>query len=325
MFKTRITEMLGITHPLLMGGMQWLCRGPFVASAAEAGIMPFITAETFPDAEQLRSEIHLTRRLTAKPFGVNISMLPEVVHRERTLSFARVAAEERVTAVETAGRDPSFLIPVLHEAGVKVLHKVPSLRFARKAAEAGVDAVIMLGLECGGHAGMNGVPMMVVIPRATEELDIPVIAAGGIVDARGFAAALALGADGVLMGTRFAATEESPMHPNIKRKYTETGELDTVIIMSSLKNPLRCFRNRATEQVLQMEERNAPLGEILSIVGGKIGRDCYETGDAEGAAFPCSWGSALIKDIMPIQAVVDGIIEGAHTILDKMKSMEVAR
>lgn len=325
MFTTRITEMLGIRHPILMGGMQWLCRGPFVAAAAEAGIMPFITAESFPDAKELRNEIRLTRTLTANPFGVNISMLPEVVHQERTLSFAQVAAEEGVTAVETAGRDPSFIVSLLHEAGVKVFHKVPSIRFARKAAEAGVDAIIMLGLECGGHAGMNGVPIMVIIPRAVDELGIPVIAAGGIVDARGFAAALSLGAEGVLMGTRFAATSESPMHPDIKKKYLEVGELDTVIIMNSIRNPLRCFSNRATGEVLRMEERNAPLSEILTIVGGKIGRACYESGDAEGAAFPCSWGSALIHDIMPIREVVDGIVEGAHAIISRIKSMETGR
>jgi len=325
MFRTRITEMLGIEHPVLMGGMQWLCRGPFVAAAAEAGVMAFITAETFADAGELRNEIKMTRGLTARPFGVNISMLPEVVHEERTLSFARIAAEEKVPVVETAGRDPSFMVPMLREAGVKVFHKVPSLRFAKKAVDAGVDAVIMLGLECGGHAGMNGVPIMVIIPRAVDELPVPVIAAGGITDARGFAAALALGADAVLMGTRFAATVESPMHENIKRKYLETGELDTVLIMSSIRNPLRCFRNRATGEVLRLEGNGAPLEDILAIVGGRIGRACYENGDAEGAAFPCSWGTALIDEIKPIKQVVTEIIDGAHGIFSKMKSMETER
>jgi nitronate monooxygenase len=324
MFKTKITEMLAIEHPILMGGMQWLCRAEFVAAAANAGIMAFLTAETFPSAGALRDEIREVRRLTKRPFGVNISMLPEVIHEERTLDFARVAAEERVTAVETAGRDPSFLMPVFKEAGVRVLHKVPSLRFAKKAVSAGVDAVIMLGLECGGHAGMDGVPTLVIIPRAVDELGVPVIAAGGIADARGFAAALALGAEAVLMGTRFAATIESPMHENIKKRYVGVTELDTTIIMRSIRNPLRCYRNKATEAVLAMEGRNAPLAEILAIVGGRVGRAAYDSGDAEGAAFPCSLGASLIHELKPIHEVVDEIIEGAHRILDGLKGMESA-
>jgi nitronate monooxygenase len=322
MFRTRITEMLGIEHPILMGGMQWLCRAPFVSAAAETGIMAFLTAETFPTAEALREEIRRTRELTSKPFGVNISMLPEVVHQERTLDFARVAAEEKVAAVETAGRDPSFLMPVLHDAGVKVLHKVPSLRFARKAADAGADAIIILGLECGGHAGMNGVPTLVILPLAVSELDVPVIAAGGIVDSRGFAAALALGAEAVLMGTRFAVTAESPMHGNIKQRYVECTELDTDIIMRSIRNPLRCYRNRATGEVLRLEEQGAGLPEILALVGGKVGRAAYDAGDADGAPFPCSLAASLIDGVRPIREVVDGIITDAHRIVSRMNAME---
>ncbi len=325
MFRTRITEMLRIDHPILMGGMQWLCRAPFVAAAAEAGIMAFLTAETFPSGEALREEIRRTRKLTTRPFGVNISMLPEVVHQERTLEFARAAADEKITAVETAGRDPSFLIPILHDAGVKVLHKVPSIKFALKAADAGADAVIMLGLECGGHAGMNGVPTLVILPRAVDELDVPVIAAGGIADARGFAAALALGADAVLMGTRFAVTAESPMHENIKKRYVECTELDTDIIMRSIKNPLRCYRNRATGEVLRLEEAGAGLSEILAIVGGKAGRAAYDAGDADGAPFPCSLGASLIADIKTIKEVVDDIITGAHRIISELQKMETTK
>jgi len=323
-FKTRITEMLGIRHPILMGGMQWLCRAEFIAAAADAGIMSFITAETFSSAEDLREEIRKTRTLTDRPFGVNISMLPEVVHEERTLSFARVAAEERVAAVETAGRDPSFLVPLLHDAGVKVLHKVPSLKFAHKAVLAGADAIIMLGLECGGHAGMKGIPTLVILPRAVDELKLPVIAAGGIADSRGFVAALSMGAEGVLMGTRFAVSAECPMHENIKKRYLDVSELDTSIIMTSIKNPLRCYRNSATERVLRMEERGAPLAEILTVVGGKIGKAALESGDSDGAAFPCSLGAALIKEIKPVKQVVEDIIDGAHSIIKNLQKMETS-
>ncbi len=317
--------MLGIRHPILMGGMQWLCRAEFIAAAAGAGIMSFITAETFPDAEDLRKEIRKARSLTDCPFGVNISMLPEVVHEERTFSFARVAAEERVAAVETAGRDPSFLVPLLHKAGVKVLHKVPSLKFAHKAVLAGADAIIILGLECGGHAGMNGIPTLVILPRAVEELGVPIIAAGGIVDSRGFVAALSMGAEGVLMGTRFAASVECPMHEAIKKRYCGVSELDTAIIMQSIKNPLRCFKNLATEKVLRMEERGAPLTEILTVVGGKIGKAALESGDSDGAAFPCSLGASLIREIKPIKEIVQDIVDGAHAIIEKLHGLEFSQ
>lgn len=314
--------MLGIEHPILMGGMQWLCKAEFIASAAEAGIMSFLAAETFPSAEALRQEIKKTRQMTNKPFGVNISMLPEVVHEDRALEFAQVAAEEGVVAVETSGRDPSFLIPILHEAGVKGFHKVSLIRYAKKAIQGGADAIIILGYECGGHPGRSDVPTSIILPRAVDELNVPIVAAGGIVDARGFAAALSMGADGVLMGTRFAVTAESPMHDNIKKRYIEVTEMDTTLIMKSLKNPLRCYKNWATDEVLKMEARGATLEEILTIVGGKIGRAAYESGDAEGAPFPCSMGAAMIKEINPIKQVVSEIIEGAHRILADLRKME---
>ncbi len=324
MFKTRITEMLGIEYPLFMGGMQWLSTAEFVAPAAEAGIMAFLTAETFQSAEELRAEIRKTRGMTDRPFGVNISMLPEVAKggEERSVNFARVAAEEGVAAVETAGRDPSFLVPILNEAGIKIFHKAPAIRYAKKAVAGGVDGIIILGYECGGHPGMFDIPIMVILPRAVDELNVPIIAAGGIADARGFAAALAMGADGVLMGTRFAATRESTMHENFKQKYVEATELDTVHIMRSLRNPLRCYRNSAVEKVLDMEARSATLEELLTIVGGKKGRAAYEAGDWERAPFPCSQAVGMIHEIKTIKEVVTEIIEGAHKILSNLRSLE---
>lgn len=316
--------MLGIEYPLFMGGMQWLSTAEFVAPAAEAGIMSFITAETFPTTEELRDEIRKTREMTDKPFGVNISMLPEVAGGgdERSINFARVAAEEGVIAVETAGRDPSFLVPILADAGVKVFHKVPALRYAKKAVAGGVDGIIILSSECGGHPGMFDIPMMVILPRAVDELDVPIVAAGGIADARGFVAALAMGADGVLMGTRFAATRESTMHENFKQKYVEATELDTVHIMRSLRNPLRCYRNSAVEQVLEMEARSATLEEILTVVGGQKGRAAYEAGDCDRAPFPCSQAVGMIREIKTISEVIAEIIEGAHEILTNLRSLE---
>ena len=203
MFQTQLTEMLGIPHPLMMGGMQWLSTAEFVAAAANAGVMAFLTAETQPTAEALREEIRKTRALTDRPFGVNISMLPELGKGERSLGFARVAAEEGVVAAETAGNDPAFLVGVLKAAGIKVFHKAPTLRFAKRAVASGVDGIIIVGFECGGHPGMDDIPLAIMLPRAVDELGVPVIAAGGIADARGFVAALCYGAAGVVMGSRF--------------------------------------------------------------------------------------------------------------------------
>ncbi len=265
--------MLGIPHPIMMGGMQWLSTAAFVAAAANAGVMAFLTAETFPTADNFREEIRKTRDLTDKPFGVNISMLPELGRGERSLGFAKVAAEERVAAAETAGNDPAFLVPVLKGGGIKIFHKVPTLRFAKKAVAGGVDGIIIVGFECGGHPGMDDVPLSIMLPRAVDELSIPVIAAGGIADARGFAAAMCYGAAGVLMGTRFVATAESTMNETMKKRYLEVTERDTTLIMRTLNNPMRCMKNWATGKALEMEARGAGLAELLTIVGGKVGRE----------------------------------------------------
>ncbi len=323
MFKTRLTEMLNITHPILMGGMQWLSTAEFVAAAANAGVMAFLTAETWPTHEAFRDEIRKTKTLTDKPFGVNISMLPELGNGERSLGFARVAAEEKVAAVETAGHDPAFLVPVLKEAGIKVFHKVPNIRFAKKAVAGGVDGIIIVGFECGGHPGMDDIPISVILPRAVDELPVPVIAAGGIADARGFAAALCYGAAGVVMGTRFVATTESTMHENIKKRYLEVMEKDTTFIMRSLKNPMRCMKNWATDTCLEMEARGAGLAELLTVVSGKIGRQMYSIGDAEGVPIACGLCACLIHEIKPISEVVDEIISGAHTLLSSIRALEV--
>ncbi len=323
MFKTRLTEMLGIPHPIMMGGMQWLSTAEFVASAANAGVMAFLTAETSPTAEALRDEIRKTRALTDKPFGVNISMLPELGKGERSLGFARVAAEEKVAAVETAGHDPAFLMPVLKEAGVKVFHKVPTIRFAKKAVAGGVDGIIIVGFECGGHPGMDDIPLSIILPKAVDELGVPVIAAGGVADARGFAAAMCYGAAGVVMGTRFVATTESTMNEKIKKRYLEVTERDTTLIMRSIKNPMRCMKNWATDTCLEMEARGAGLAELLTVVSGKIGKQMYALGDCEGVPIACGLCACLIHEIKPIAEVVDEIVSGAHKILSRLRTLEV--
>lgn len=321
-FRTRITDMLGIEHPILMGGMQWITRSEFVAAVCNAGGTGFITAETFEDDQALRREIHNARTLTDKPFGVNISMLPELGHiPDRTLRFVDVVCEERVPFVETAGRKPDLLIDRLKEADVKIIHKLTSIRHALSAQRAGVDAVTMIGFGSGGHVGLDNVANFILIPLAARRLDIPVIAGGGIADGRGFLGALAMGAEAVLLGTAFFASKESPVHPNIKDKLVRSKETDTSLIMGSLKNPARCVNNRLVDQVLNAEAKGATLQEILTLVMGGKGKVSYESGDPEIAPIACGQIAGMIDEIIPVDRIIADIISEAEELLDRLHGM----
>jgi len=321
-FKTRITEMLGIEHPILCGGMQWVTRAEFVAEIAKAGGLGFIPAETFETPEHLREEIRRTRTLTDKPFGVNISMLPKVGDvLERTLQFCDVICEERVKVVETAGRNPDAILPKLKQGGVKVIHKLTSVRHAETAERLGVDAVSLLGYGSGGHIGLNNVASFISIPMAVSHLKIPVIAAGGICDGRGFLGALAMGAEAVLMGTRFMATTECPIHPTIKEKYVQTPETDTALILSTIKNPMRCIRNRLAENVLAMEGRGATLEEILKEVPGSRMREAFVKGDPDMGVLPCGQVVGLIDGVKSVKEVLEEILSQAEELLGRLNGM----
>ncbi|MBU2547857.1 MAG: nitronate monooxygenase [Proteobacteria bacterium] len=323
-FKTRITEMLGIEHPILMGGMQWISRAEFVASVCNAGGTGFITAETMADADELRSEIRKMRTLTDKPFGVNISMLPEVGGiPERTLAFLEVVCEEGIPFVETAGRKPDLLMPRLKESGIKVIHKLTSVRHAVSAQKVGVDAVTMIGYGSGGHVGLDDVANFILIPQAVRRLDIPVIAGGGIADGRGFLGALAMGAEAVLLGTAFFASRECPVHEKIKGMIIETQETDTVLVMGSLKNPARVARNRLAEEVLAMEARGTTLEELLTKIAGRLGKEAYYTGDADMSTVPCGQAAGLIDRIRSVREIVDGILSEAEGLLDRLNGMRI--
>ncbi|MEN8246417.1 MAG: nitronate monooxygenase, partial [Thermodesulfobacteriota bacterium] len=266
MFKTRITEMLGIKYPILCGGMQWVSKAEFVASVCNAGGIGFITAESFKTPEDLRSEIKKMCDLTDQPFGVNISMVPEFGVPERSLQFCDVVAEEGVKVVETAGRSPKPLMPKLKDAGIKVIHKMTSIRHAESAQKLGVDAITLIGYGSGGHIGMDNVASFIMIPMAVSRLDIPVIAGGGVADGKGFMGALAMGAEAVLMGTAFFATKECRAHDAIKERLVQTKETETCLILNSIHNPIRCVKNKLADECLALEENNATFEEIIGAV-----------------------------------------------------------
>jgi nitronate monooxygenase len=321
-FKTKITEMLGIEHPILCGGMQWISRSDFVAEVCNAGGLGFMTAESFETAEDLRADIRKIRTLTDKPFGVNISMLPEVGRvRERTLQFCDVVCEEGVTVVETAGRSPEPIMPKLKEAGVRVIHKLTSVRHAETAQRLGVDAVTLIGFGSGGHVGLDDVASFILIPLAVSRLEIPVIAGGGICDGRGFLGALAMGAEAVLMGTRFFAATECPVHQDIKERIVEAKETDTTLIMGSIMNPARCIKNRLAEEVLAIETKGATLEEIIAKVSGGKGKIAYETGDPEMSPIPCGQIAGLIDEVKTVKEIMEDMISEADALLKRLQGM----
>jgi len=317
MFQTRVTEMLGIEHPIIMGGMGSIGRAELVAAVSNAGGLGIIGSITFTTGEELRQEIHKTRKLTDKPFGVNITRLP-AVHESPWEQFVNVVVEERVPMVETSGSSPQPFIERLKKANVKVIQKVGVVKHARSAERLGCDAVFTLGFEGAGHPTMEDVTMLNLLPRMVDAVNIPVIACGGIADARQFLAALAMGAEGVMMGTRFMLTKESLTHPNTKKAMVEAKETDTMIIQRSIGTQTRVLRNKHAEKVLEMEGRGASLEELLPVISGELGRNAMLTGDVDSGILASGQGIGLINEMLTVKEVIDNMINGAAALLKGM-------
>lgn len=324
MFNTRLTQLLGIQYPIIQGGLQWLATAQLASAVSEAGGLGIISSLSFPDRDVLRKEIRRMKELTKKPFGVNLSMLPELTKGDRTEEILEIILEEKVPVVETSGRSPEPFIQSLKREGIKLIHKVPSARFARKAESIGADAVTLVGFECGGHPGMDDVTSLVLIPIAADSIRLPIIAGGGIADARGFLAALALGADGVVMGTRFVATQECPAHPRIKEWFVRARETDTMMIQRSIRNAARVIRNKAAEKALALEQKGATLEELLAVISGQMGKKALDEGDMEGAIIACGQCVGLVHDIKSVKEVIDEVIQGAQSILQRLNAMKGA-
>ncbi len=316
--ETRITKLLGIKYPVLMGGLQWIANAEFVASVSRAGGMGFIAAASFSTKEALVREIQRCRSLTDGPFGVNISMLPEKFDEELTMEFVEAVVEQGVKAVETSGRDPSPLIHPLKQAGVKVIHKVTAPRHGRKAEQAGADAIVLVGYEAAGHPGMQEVGTFVNLPAACAQVDIPIIAAGGVCDGSSMVAALALGAEGVMMGTRFVATQECPVHDNFKQWILNADISDTVIVQRSINNALRAIRNKQAATVLEMEQAGARLKELLPYISGRKGAGCLETGNLEDGLLTAGQCAGRIHRLMTVAELIAGMVEESQGIINKL-------
>ena len=319
MFHNRLTELLGIEYPIIQGGLQWLSRAELASAVSNAGGLGIITAATFDSKEELRQEIHKARNLTDKPFGLNITFI--TAKPEKIKEDIEIIIEEGIPVVEMAGRSPEAYLRPLKEAGVKVIHKAATVRHALSAEKYGADAVVIVGVECGGHPSMDEVTSMVLIPATVDALDVPVIAGGGICDARGFMAALSLGAEGVLLGTRFMLTQECSVHLNVKQWLLAAQEADTMLVGQGTPRMRRVMRNRAAEKTAELESREAPIEELLPLIGGGLSRKTFDEGDIDTGIVPCGQVVGLIHDIPNVQEVVHNMVHGARDIAGRLHNL----
>ena len=316
--KTRITEMLGIQHPIVQGGMHFVGFAELAAAVSNAGGLGIITGLTQKTPELLAKEIARCREMTDKPFGVNLTFLPTFA-KPPYPEYIQAIIEGGVRAVETAGRNPEAYMAQMKAAGIKVIHKCTSVRHSLKAEAIGCDAVSVDGFECGGHPGEDDVPNFILLPRAAEELKIPFIASGGMADGRSLVGALALGAEGINMGTRFMATKEAPIHENVKKAIVAASELDTRLIMRKLRNTERVLNNSGVDRLLQIEREKGDALKIEDIVDQVAGiyPKVMIDGDMEAGAWSCGMVAGLIHDIPSCKELIDRIMSEADQIINK--------
>lgn len=320
MLKTRLTELFGIEYPIVQGAMLWLSRAELVAAVANAGGLGIIASLTFASAAELRAEIRKTQSLTDKPFAVNITLLPTMRPADHE-QYLNATLEEGVSIIETAGRSPEPYMKLLKDAGAKVMHKVARVKDARVAERLGVDAVTIVGFEAAGHPGMDNVTSLILVPITAGAVKIPVIAGGGFADGRGLAAALALGAEGVVMGTRFMATRECPLHPRVADWLLQAGENDTLIIERSIKNAARVARTDFAQKVLETEEKGTTLEELLPLVSGLRGKKALDEGDINAGVIACGQAVGLIHDRPPVKELIEGIVREARLVGQHLGSL----
>ena len=305
--RTRVTELLGTRYPIIQGGMQWVGTAELASAVSNAGALGILTALTQPTPEDLRKEIERCRTMTDQPFGVNLTILPAITPPPYA-EYLQVIIESGVKILETAGNNPKDFIGKVKERGIKVVHKCTSVRHALSAERAGVDAVSIDGFECAGHPGEDDIPNLILIPAAVRALKIPVIASGGIGDGRGMAAAFALGAHGINMGTRFMTTKEAPIHDNIKQALIEAGERDTNLIFRTMHNTARVFKNAISNEVVSMERKGAKFEEVRPLVAGARGKQALKEGNIDGGIVSAGMVIGLIDDVPSCAELIERMV-----------------
>jgi nitronate monooxygenase len=314
MLKTRFTEMFGVEHPIVQGGMQWVGKAPLVAAVANAGGLGFITALTQPTPEDLAKEIARCKEMTDKPFGVNLTILP-AIKPPPYAEYRAAIIESGVKIVETAGYKPQEHVDHFKEHGIKVIHKCTAVRHALSAERMGVDAISIDGFECAGHPGEDDIPGLILIPAAADKVKIPMIASGGFGDARGLVAALALGAEGINMGTRFCATQEADIHDKVKQQMIENDERSTNLIFRTLHNTARVAKNAVSDEVVAKEREGAKFEDIQHLVSGQRGKVVYSEGDPDHGIWSAGLVQGLIHDIPTVQELLTRIVSEAEGII----------
>ncbi|WP_433824384.1 NAD(P)H-dependent flavin oxidoreductase [Actinoplanes sp. CA-015351] len=312
--RTRFTEAFGIRHPIVQGGMQWVGRAELAAAVSQAGGLGMITALTQPTPADLAAEIERCRKLTDQPFGVNLTILPAITPPPYD-EYRRVIVDSGVTIVETAGSNPEPHMEMFRAHNVKIIHKCTSVRHALKAEAVGVDAVSIDGFECAGHPGEDDIPGLVLIPAATDRLTIPVLASGGFADARGLVAALALGADGINMGSRFMCTVESPIHDKVKQAIVDGDERGTQLIFRQLRNTARVAGNAVSRDVVEILLNGGSFPDIAPLVAGSRGRRVFEDGDLDAGIWTVGLVQGLIHDIPTCASLLDRIVSEASALI----------
>jgi len=318
MFQTRITELFDIKYPIICGGMYWIGRAELIAAVANAGGLGFMTAATFENVDDLRAEIRKARDLTDGPIGLNINLFP-ALRPQPIEAWVELACEEKIPVVETSGRSPEAIVEPLHAGGVKIMHKVPGVKYARTVERLGCDAVCVVGHECGGHPGMDEVTTLVMVPATVDAMSIPVVAAGGFADGRGLVAALALGADAVLMGTRFMATKECRGHPAWKEWLVNAAETDTAYLMKSIKNPSRVIKNAVAAKVTEMEAQGATLEQLIPVIAGQGGA-VFDDGKMDSQLASAGQAIGLIHDVPTVKELIDRMVEEAIQIRERLNA-----
>ncbi|MGQ9572126.1 MAG: NAD(P)H-dependent flavin oxidoreductase [Dehalococcoidia bacterium] len=322
MFQTRITKLFNIKYPIICGGMYWISRAELIAAMANAGGLGFMAAATFEKLDDLRAEIRKARDLTDGPIGLNINLFP-ALRPQPIEAWVEVACEEKIPVVETSGRSPEAIVEPLHAGGVKIMHKVPGARYARTVERLGCDAVCVVGYECGGHPGMDEVTTLVMVPATVDAVNIPVVAGGGFADGRGLVAALALGAEAVLMGTRFMATKECRGHPAWKEFLVNAKETDTAYIMKSINNPSRVIKNAVATKVMEMEARGTTLEELIPVIAGQGGA-VFDDGKIDSQLASAGQAVGLIHDVPSVKELIDRMVEEAIQIRDRLNAAIVS-
>jgi NAD(P)H-dependent flavin oxidoreductase YrpB (nitropropane dioxygenase family) len=312
--KTRFTEMFSIDYPIVQGGMQWVGRAELVAAVANAGALGFLTALTQPSPEALAVEIRRCQEMTDKPFGVNLTILPSITPPPYE-EYRAAIIESGIKIVETAGYKPQEHVDHFKQYGIKIIHKCTAVRHALSAERMGVDAVSIDGFECAGHPGEDDIPGLILIPAAADRLKIPMLASGGFGDGRGLVAALALGADGINMGTRFCATKEAPIHDNFKASLVAGDERSTDLIFRTYRNTARVAKNAISEEVRKLESQGLPFEKVQHLVKGARGREAFDSGELNHGVWSAGMVQALINDIPTVKQLVERIVTDATEII----------